>query len=69
VTPAGHLLLAAPFLAITFWEQLRIMAPAIPPHAPQDPHEPFYALVAQLIGWSAIARKFLRSALRIAPGV
>jgi hypothetical protein len=35
VTPAGHLLLAAPFLAMTFWEQLRIMAPAIPPHAPQ----------------------------------
>ena len=54
VTPAGHLLLAAPFLAITFWAQLRIMAPAIPPHAPQDPHEPFYALIAQLIGWSAI---------------
>jgi hypothetical protein len=24
------------------------------PHAPQDPHEPFYALIAQLIGWSAI---------------
>src|SRR6185312_8244529 len=46
--------LAAPFLAITFWAQLRIMAPAIPPHAPQDPHEPFYALIAQLIGWSAI---------------
>ena len=54
VTPAGHLLLAAPFLSITFWAQLRIMAPAIPPHAPQDPHEPFYALIAQLIGWSAI---------------
>jgi hypothetical protein len=54
VTPAGHLLLAAPILALTFWAQLRIMAPAIPPHAPQDPHEPFYALIAQLIGWSAI---------------
>ena len=54
VTPAGHLLLAAPILALTFWAQLRIMAPAILPHAPQDPHEPFYALIAQLIGWSAI---------------
>jgi hypothetical protein len=54
VTPVGHLLLAAPILALTFWAQLRIMAPAIPPHAPQDPHEPFYALIAQLIAWSAI---------------
>jgi hypothetical protein len=54
VTPAGHLLLAAPILALTFWAELRVMAPAIPPHAPQDPHEPFYALIAQLIAWSAI---------------
>ena len=54
VTPAGHLLLAAPFLALTFWAQLRIMAQVIPLHAQQDPHEPFYALIAQLIGWSAI---------------
>jgi hypothetical protein len=52
--PAGHLLLAAPVLAVTCWAQLRIMAPAIPPHLPQDPHEPFYALIAQLIGWCAI---------------
>jgi hypothetical protein len=54
VTPAGHLLLAAPVVALTCWAQLRIMAAAIPPHAPQDPHEPFYALIAQLIGWAAI---------------
>lgn len=54
VTPAGHLLLATPVLALTFWAQLRIMAPVIPPHAPQDPQEPRYALIAQLIGWSAI---------------
>ena len=54
VTPAGHLLLAAPCLALTFWAQLRIMAPVIPPHAPQDPREPYYALIAQLVGWSAI---------------
>jgi exosortase/archaeosortase len=54
VTPVGHLLLAAPVLAVTCWAQLRIMAPAIPARAPLDPHEPFYALIAQLIGWSAI---------------
>jgi hypothetical protein len=54
VIPAGHLLLAAPVLAVTCWAQLRIMASAIPPHAPQDPHEPLSALVAQLIGWAAI---------------
>ncbi len=28
------------------------MAPVIPPHA--RPHEPSYALIAQLIGWAAI---------------
>ncbi len=54
VTPVGHLLLAAPVLAATCWAQLRIMATALPPHVPQDPHEPFCALIAQLIGWSAI---------------
>jgi hypothetical protein len=54
VTPAGHLLLAAPFLVVTFWAQLRILDSAVPAHAIQDPHEPLYALVAQLIGWSAI---------------
>jgi hypothetical protein len=54
VTPAGHLLLAAPFLAVTVLAQLRIMAPAIPPHGSHDPEEPFYALLAQLIGWFAI---------------
>jgi len=54
VTQAGHLLLAVPFLAVTFWAQLSIMAQVIPLHATQDPHEPFYALLAQLIGWAAI---------------
>ncbi len=54
VIPAGHLLLAAPVLAVTCWAQLRIMAPAISPHVPRDPHEPLSALVAQLIGWAAI---------------
>jgi hypothetical protein len=54
VPQVGHLLLAAPFLAVTFWAQLRILAQAIPPHALLDPREPFYALIAQLIGWVAI---------------
>jgi hypothetical protein len=54
VIPAGHLLLAVPFLAVTVWAQLRIMAPAIPQHGSHDPEEPFYALAAQLTGWAAI---------------
>ena len=37
VTPAAHLLLAVPILALTFWAQLRIMAPVILAHAPQPP--------------------------------
>lgn len=51
---AGHLLLAAPVLALTLWAQLRILAQATPAHAVLDPREPFYALMAQLIGWAAI---------------
>jgi len=55
VTPAGHVLLAAPFLALTCWAQLRIMAQAIPPHTLRpDSDEPSYALIAQLTGWTAI---------------
>jgi hypothetical protein len=54
VAPAGHLLLSAPFLVVTCWAQLRILDSVIPPHAIQDPHEPFYALIAQLIGWAAV---------------
>lgn len=54
VSPVGHLLLAVPFLAVTVWAQLRIMAPAIPAHAAHDAEEPLYALLAQLIGWFAI---------------
>jgi hypothetical protein len=54
VTPAGHLLLAAPVLALTYWAQQRIMATAVQPHLIQDPHEPTYALIAQLVGWFAV---------------
>ncbi|HEY1625063.1 MAG TPA: hypothetical protein VGG16_14815 [Streptosporangiaceae bacterium] len=54
VTPVGHLLLAAPILALTYWAQQRIMTTAVPPHTPQDPHEPTYALIAQLVGWFAV---------------
>ena len=46
--PAGHLLLAAPVLAATCWAELRAIPPAI------RSVEPFYALLAQLIGWSAV---------------
>ena len=34
LAPAGHIVLAAPVLAVTCWAQLRIMAHTIPPHAP-----------------------------------
>lgn len=56
VTPVGHLVLAAPFLAATCWAELRIMAPVISaPGARPDSDMPIYALTAQLIGWSMIA--------------
>lgn len=34
VAPAGHILLAAPVLAVTCWAQLGIMAHTIPPRTP-----------------------------------
>lgn len=43
VAPAGHLLLAAPVLALTCWTQLRIGHPAA-----------VYPLIAQLTGWCAV---------------
>jgi hypothetical protein len=53
VAPAGHLLLAAPILAVTCWAQLRIAARTIPPHDPS--HLPaVYPLIAQLTGWCAV---------------
>lgn len=54
VTPAGHLLLASPVLAVTCWAQLRIMTQTLPPHALG--HQPaVYPVLAQLSGWCAIA--------------
>jgi hypothetical protein len=53
VTPAGHLLLAAPVLAVTCWAQLRIMAHTIPPHTVGHPPA-VYPLIAQLTGWSVV---------------
>jgi hypothetical protein len=53
VTPVGHLLLAAPVLAVTCWAQLRIMDQTIRQntfvHAPA-----IYPLVAQFAGWCAV---------------
>ena len=51
VAPAGHLLLAAPILALTCWAQLLIAAHN-PPHALS--HPPVYPLIAQLTGWCAV---------------
>lgn len=54
LAPAGHLVLAAPVLAVTCWAQLRILADTIPPHALG--HQPaIYPLTAQLTGWCAVA--------------
>jgi hypothetical protein len=52
-TPAGHLLLAAPTLAVTCWAQLRIAAHAIPPLAIGHPPA-VYPVMAQLTGWCAV---------------
>jgi hypothetical protein len=53
VAPAGHLLLAAPVLAVTCWAQLRIMAHTIPPHAPGHPPA-VYPVISQLTGWCMV---------------
>jgi hypothetical protein len=53
VAPAGHLLLAAPILAVTCWAQLRIMVQTIPPHTLGHPPA-VYLLIAQLTGWCAV---------------
>jgi len=54
VTPAGHLLLAAPVLAATCWALLRIMVQTNPPHPLAGPPAA-YPVIAQLAGWSAVA--------------
>jgi hypothetical protein len=51
--PAGHILLAAPVLAVTCWAQLRLMAHTIPPHTLGHPPA-VYPLMAQLTGWCAV---------------
>jgi hypothetical protein len=53
VAPAGHILLAAPVLAVTCWAQLRIMADTIAPHALGHPPA-VYPVIAQLTGWCAV---------------
>ncbi len=53
VTPAGHLLLAAPVLAATCWAQLRIVIHTIPPHTLGHPPAA-YPVIAQLTGWCAV---------------
>jgi hypothetical protein len=53
LTPAGHVLLAAPVLVATGWAQLRIMIHTIPPHLLGDPAA-VYPLIAQLAGWCAV---------------
>jgi hypothetical protein len=53
VTPAGHLVLAAPVLAATCWAQLHIMTSAIPPYTFRHPPA-VYPLIAQLTGWCAV---------------
>ncbi|MGH3201001.1 MAG: hypothetical protein ACRDOA_02770 [Streptosporangiaceae bacterium] len=53
VAPAGHLLLAAPVLAVTCWAQLRIMAHTVPPHTVGHPPA-VYPAIAQFAGWCAI---------------
>lgn len=52
--PAGHVLLSAPILGLTCWMQLRIIASTIPPHVLARPPA-VYPLIAQLIGWCAVA--------------
>jgi hypothetical protein len=50
---AGHLLLAAPVVAVTCWGQLLIIAHTIPTGA--IGYSPaVYPVIAQLVGWSAI---------------
>jgi hypothetical protein len=53
LAPAGHILLAAPVLAVTCWTQLRIMAHTIPPHTLGHPPA-IYPVMAQLTGWCAV---------------
>lgn len=53
VGPVGHVLLAAPVLALTCWTQLLIMTLTVPAGARGD-LPAVYPLIAQLIGWCAL---------------
>ena len=53
VGPAGHILLAAPVLALTGWTQLLIMAHTVPAAAKGE-LPAVYPLIAQLTGWCAL---------------
>jgi hypothetical protein len=53
VAPAGHIVLAAPVLAVTCWAQLRIVAHTIPAHTLGHPSA-VYPMIAQLTGWCAV---------------
>ncbi len=53
VTPAGHLLLAAPVLSATCWAQVRIAAHNTATLTLRHPPA-VYPLIAQLIGWCAV---------------
>jgi hypothetical protein len=53
LSPAGHILLAIPVLAVTCWAQLGLMAHTSPPGAAG--HPAVYPLLAQLTGWCALS--------------
>jgi hypothetical protein len=53
LAPAGHLLLAAPVLAVTCWAQADIIAHTIPQHTIGHPAHA-YPVIAQLTGWCAV---------------
>ena len=53
VSTAGHLVLAAPVLAVTCWAQLVIAAHTTPPRAVGHPPA-VYPVIAQLAAWCAI---------------
>ena len=53
VAAAGHVLLAAPILAVTCWAQLRVVGPTIPPQIIGHPPA-VYPLIAQLTGFCMV---------------
>lgn len=53
LAPVGHLLLAAPVVALTCWAQLLIVTHTVPTRVIGHPPA-VYPLIAQLIGWCAV---------------